>query len=265
MDISIIITSFKSKGLTLNCIKSIKEADFGDLKYEVIVVDNGSQDSLGEILKWQNPEVIFIQNKVNVGMGAGNNIGAKRAQGKYVVFMNPDTIAFKDTFAILHKYMEENDEVGLVGPKQLNPDKTIQKTCYRWHNFMTFLYRRTSLGNMRFAQKDLDRFEMKDYDYSYIKEVDWVLASFIFCRKSAFEKIGMFDERYFLYLEDTDLCRSFKKFGFKVIYNPEAQIIHNHARQSAINPWYKFMFNKTSRYHFVSWIKYMIKWGIRKV
>lgn len=264
MDISIIITSYKSKGLTLNCIKSIREADFGDLKYEIIVIDNDSGDSLGEILKWQYPEVIFIQNNVNVGMGAGNNTGFRRSQGKYVVFMNPDTIAFNDTFKILYQYMEENYEVGMVGPKQLYPDKTMQKTCFRWHYLMTFFYRRTFLGRMRFAQNDLDRFVMKDYNHIDIKEVDWVLGSFMFCRREMFAKIGMFDERFFLYFEDTDLCRSFWKAGYKVVYNPDAKIIHNHSRQSAKIPWYKFIFNKAARFHFVSWLKYLKKWGINK-
>lgn len=262
MDISIIILNYKSKGFALNCIKSILEADFGDLRYEIIVVDNNSQDAIGEILAWQHPQVKFVQNKKNLGMGAGNNAGIKKAQGEYVIVMNPDTIAFKGTFQKLYRYMEENKEVGVIGPKQLNPDKTTQDSCYRWHGVLTPLYRRTPLGRFKFAQKDLDRYLMKDYDHKLEREVDWLLGSFLFCRKEALKQVGLFDERFFLYFEDTDLCRRFWQNKWKVIYYPEARIIHNHARASAEDPWYRFLWNKATRYHIVSWVKYLTKWGL---
>jgi len=262
MDISIIIVNYKSKGLALNCVKSILEADFGDLRYEIIVVDNNSGDALGEILAWQYPQVKFIQNKKNLGMGAGNNVGIKKAQGDYVVVMNPDTLAFKDTFTRLFDYMEINKEVGVVGPRQLNPDKTIQDSCYCWPSLLTPIYRRTPLGNFKFAQKDIDRYLMKDFDHKRESEVDWLLGSFLFCRKEALDQAGLFDERFFLYFEDTDLCQRFWQKGRKVIYYPQSQIIHNHVRASAEEPWYKFFWNRAARHHVISWIKYLNKWGI---
>ena len=262
VDISIVILNYKSKGFTLNCIKSIKEADFKDLKYEIIVVDNNSDDSIGQILAWQYPEISFVANKVNVGMGAGNNVGIKRANGKYVVIMNPDTIAFSDTFFKLYEFMEENQEVALCGPQQLHPDKTIQNSCYHWPSLFTPMYRRTFLGNFRLAQKDLNRYLMKDFDHKSIKEVDWLLGSFLFCRKEMLEKIGLFDERYFMYFEDTDLCRRFWMEKKSVIYCPNVKIIHNHLRQSAQIEWYKFFINKAARNHIISWFKYLKKWGL---
>ena len=263
MDISIIILNYKSKGFVLNCIKSIKEADFGELKYEIIVVDNNSQDGIGEILDWQNPEIIFIQNKKNIGMGAGNNAGIRKASGDYIVIMNPDTIAFKDTFFKLHAYLEIYPKVGVVGPKQFNPDKTVQGSCFCWHKLLTPLFRRTPLGTSRRARKDLKRFLMKDFDHNSIREVDWLLGSFLFCRAKALKEIGLFDERFFLYFEDTDLCRRFWQRGWQVIYNPEARIIHNHIRQSAQIKWYKFFTHPAARHHIVSWIKYLLKWGLK--
>ncbi len=274
MDISIIILNYKSKGLALNCIKSIKEADFktsprpspsqgkGVLKYEIIVVDNNSEDHIGEILSWQYPDIKFIQNKRNIGMGAGNNIGIKQAQGQYIVIMNPDTLAFKDTFVKLYDFMQVNLKVGMVGPLQYNPDKTIQDSCYCWHSLFTPLYRRTPLGKFKFAQKDLDRFLMKDFDHQSLRKVDWLLGSFLFCRAKALGQVGLFDERFFLYFEDTDLCRRFWQKSWRIVYSPEAKIIHNHIRQSAQDPWYKFLFNKATRCHIVSWVKYLKKWGI---
>jgi len=263
MDISIVILNYKSKGFTLNCIKSVKEADFGNLKYEIIVVDNNSLDSIGEILNWQYSDVIFIENKKNIGMGAGNNVGLKRARGKYVVIMNPDTIAFKDTFVKLYNYMEENRGIGIAAPKQLNPDKTVQNSCYRWHSLLTPLYRRTPLGNFKFAQKDLERYLMRDFDHKSKKEVNWLLGSFLFIRAKALEEVGFFDERFFLYFEDTDFCRRFWQKKWKVAYNPNAIIVHNHIRQSARVKWYKFFTSIAARHHIISWIKYLKKWSMK--
>ncbi|MDD5072047.1 MAG: glycosyltransferase family 2 protein [Patescibacteria group bacterium] len=265
MDISIIILNYKSRGLALNCVKSIKEADFGVLKYEIIVVDNNSDDGIGEILSWQYPEIRFVQNKKNLGMGAGNNAGIKKAQGKYAVIMNPDTIAFPDTFLKLYNFMESNPEVGIAGPKQFYPDRTVQNSCYQWYNLLTPIYRRTPLGKFKFARKDVDRFLMKDFDHNSAKEVDWLLGSFLFCRRACLDQIGLFDERFFMYLEDTDLCRRASSRSWKVIYFPESRIIHNHKRESAETAWYKFFWNKASRAHVISWLKYLRKWGSNRI
>lgn len=277
MDISIVILNYKCKGFTLNCIKSIKEADWmlaetpqppfnkgetGVLKYEIIVVDNNSGDQIGDILAWQYPDVIFVQSGRNLGMGAGNNLGIRKAQGEYIVIMNPDTLTFKDTFLKLHEYMKNNPKAGVVGPKQYYPDRSVQDSAFRWYGLLTPLYRRTPLGAFKFAQKDLDRFTMKDYNKDRETEVDWLLGSFLFCRASALQDAGNFDERFFLYFEDTDLCRRFWEKNWQVAYCPDAEIIHNHVRQSAREPWYRFFTSRASRTHVVSWMKYLLKWGV---
>ncbi|MFH1773093.1 MAG: glycosyltransferase family 2 protein [Patescibacteria group bacterium] len=262
MDISIIILNYKSKKLVLNCLKSIKEADFGLLKYEIIVVDNNSQDGLRESLIKQNLDVIFIESKKNIGMGAGNNLGIKKAQGKYIVIMNPDTTVFKDTFKKIYDFMESNLGVGIVGPKQLYPNQTVQDSCFCWYNLFTPIYRRLPLSNLKFVKKDLDKFLMKDYNKKDIKEVNWLLGSFLFCRAKALFEVGLFDEHFFLYLEDTDLCYRFWIKNWKVVYFPKAAIIHDHIRQSARIAWYKFFISKTTICHIISWLKYLKKRGI---
>lgn len=264
MDLSIIILNYKSKGDALNCIKSIKESDLGVLKYEIIVVDNGSEDVIGDILSWQYPEIIFIDNKANIGMGAGNNVGLRRATGRYLVIMNPDTLVFENSFQKLFEYLEKNRSAGVVGPKQLNPDKSVQNSCYRWPGVLTPFYRRTLLKKSRLARKELDRYLMADFDHNHEREVDWLLGSFLFCRRTALQAVGFFDERYFLYFEDTDLCREFREKKWEVIYYPKVSIIHNHRRQSAQIAWYKFLTNKATRCHIISWIKYLKKWGFKR-
>ncbi|MCK5510023.1 glycosyltransferase family 2 protein [Candidatus Parcubacteria bacterium] len=267
MDISIIILNYKSKGHTLNCIKSIKDADFvldgKKLTYEIIVIDNNSGDSIGEILNWQYGDIKFIQNESNLGMGAGNNVGIRKAKGEYIAAINPDIIVFKDVFVKMYEYMEKNKKIGIIGPQQLSPDKSIQYSCYRWHKLLTPVYRRTPLGKLNFAKKDIDRLLMKDFDHKETKEVDWLLGSFSFCRTKALKQTGLFDERFFMYLEDTDLCRRFWNKNWLVIYFPKVKVIHNHARESAQVAWYKFFTNPTTIYHIKSWIKYIIKWKFK--
>ena len=267
MDISIVILNYKSKGHTLNCIKSIKEADFvldgKGLEYEIIVVDNNSGDSIGKILNWQYSDIKFIQNEKNLGMGAGNNVGIRKAKGKYIAVINPDIIVFKNVFAKMYEYMEKNKKVGIIGPQQLSPDKSVQYSCYRWHGLLTPVYRRTPLGKLSFAKKDIDRLLMKDFNHKETREVNWLLGSFSFCRAESLKQVGFFDERFFMYFEDTDLCRRFWRKKWQVVYFPMIKVIHNHARESAQTAWYKCFTNSATRHHIKSWIKYVIKWKFR--
>ncbi|MDO8592226.1 MAG: glycosyltransferase family 2 protein [bacterium] len=263
MNVSIIIVNYKSKDLTLNCIKSIRSANWSGLTYEIIVVDNYSLDLSAEDLK-PFGDINFILNGKNLGMGAANNQGARAAQGKYIAIMNPDTAAAKDAFRRLYEFMEHNPRAGIAGPKQLNPNGSLQASCFRWPRLLTPLFRRTPLGASRPGKKDLDRFLYKDYNMNSASlEVDWLLGSFLFFRAEALRQVGMFDERFFLYFEDTDLCKRFWQAGWKVIYYPPAVIVHNHLRESARAPWYKFFTNKAAWHHLASWARYLWKWKLR--
>src|SRR3989338_7100501 len=259
MDVSIVIVNYKSKDLTLNCLRSIKNADWPGLDYEIIVVDNYSIRIHDRDLE-PFGEIKFVMNGRNMGYGAANNQGIGQSQGKYIVIMNPDTSASKDIFIKLFDFMENNPRVGVAGPKQFNLDQTVQETCFRWPGLLTPLYRRTPLGKIGFAKRNLDRFLYKDYNKDKIGEVDWLLGSFLFCRAEALRQVGAFAERFFIYFEDIDLCRRFWGGGWQVIYNPDAVITHNHARQSARTPWYKFFKSIAAWHHLASWVKYLWKW-----
>lgn len=263
VDISIVILNYNNREVALNCLDSIKQADFSRLNREIILVDNDSDDGLVELVAIKHPDVKIVKNKKNIGMGAGNNIGIKEAKGKYVVIMNPDTVASKEVFRKMYDLMESDGKIGIAGPKQYYPDKTIQDSCYRWHGLLTPLYRRTPLGRLTIAEKDSERFLMKDVDKEKKQEVDWLLGSFIFCRAEALRQVSGFDEGFFLYFEDTDLCRRLHNAGWKIVFYPQAEIVHNHSRLSAQNPWYKFFISRPGREHFKSWIYYLIKWKLK--
>ncbi len=258
MDVSIIIVNYKSKEKTLACLKSIAEADMDGLLSEIIVVDNNSEDDSAEVIKKIYPKVKIIKSEKNLGMGGGNNLGIKAAQAEFILILNPDTIIKKDAIKILHNFIKSDEQIGIAGPKLLNPDNTLQYSCRRFPKFYTPILRRTFLG--KFAKNHLDNFLMKDYSHKEIKKVDWMLGSCLMVRKNILNKINNgFDERFFMYFEDTDLCKRVWQAGFKVVYNPQAIVIHNHARASAESPWYLFFLNKLSRAHIMSWIKYFYK------
>lgn len=259
MDLSIIIVNYKSTKKTLVCLESIYNSKLDNLSYEVLVVDNDSKDGVETDVKSKYPQVKFIQSGKNLGMGQGNNLGINHSRGNVLVCLNADTILKPNCILTLYDYIMRHSEVGIVAPKLLNTDGTLQYSCFREYNLFTPLYRRTFLG--RFNKKHLDRFLMKDFDHNAIREVAWVMGSCLVARKEVINKVGMFDDAFFMYFEDTDLCRRMRARGYKVMYNPNAELVHDHGRGSAKEKWYIAPFkSKLAREHIKSWIKYFIKW-----
>lgn len=263
MDISIIIVNYKSKEKVLKCIAAVKHSDLIGIIYEIILIDNASNDNIFDAIRERNLDIILIQSLKNLGMGAGNNLGIAKAKGEYFLILNPDTYVGKNTIKILHSYLKENRLVGIVGPKMYYPNGQLQYTCFRFPKIYTFLLRRTFLG--MYFEDYLNEYLMKDYNREEIKEVDWIMGSCILIRKSIMNKIGkIFDDRFWMYLEDTDLCRRIWEAGYKVVYNPKASAIHDHGRGSSKYPWYIAPFkDKLSRAHIISWFKYFSKWKFK--
>ncbi|MDI3496461.1 MAG: hypothetical protein PWQ35_482 [Patescibacteria group bacterium] len=266
MDLSIIIVNYKSKALLINCLKSIKEADLAGITYEVILVENNSGDDLSDILSFQD-NIKLILSKRNLGMGGGNNLGIKVASGDYILILNPDTVLKPEAIKVLLSYLKANSKVGLVGPKLLYPDGSLQLSCARFPSFFMPILRRTFLGD--YFKKQRDSFTMSDFDHNKIITVDWLMGSCLLFKRvikldSSRVYQPYFDERYFMYFEDIDLARTFHSQGLDVVYNPQALVIHNHARQSAKHPWYMAVFkDRLTWVHIASWFKYFIKWGFR--
>jgi N-acetylglucosaminyl-diphospho-decaprenol L-rhamnosyltransferase len=261
MDFSIIIVNYKTADKTLKCLSAIKSADLFGIEYEIIVVDNNSKDSSAEKIRSRHPDILIVENKINSGMGSGNNTGVKCAKGEYVLILNPDTYLGINAIKKMQAYMKDKPEVGLVGPRLNNHDGSLQFTCMRFPKFYTPLLRRTFLG--RFTPKYISEFLMKDFNHREVKEADWIMGSCLLIRKKIFDNLGGFDDRFFMYFEDTDLCRRIWQAGFKVVYFPPAEGVHDHGRGSADRKWYVAPFtNSLARAHIASWVKYFWKWGI---
>ena len=271
MELTIIIVNYRSKEKLTRCLDSIIISDLGDLTSEIILVDNNSGDHLSDLINLFGAKVNLklINSQTNLGMGGGNNLGINAALGKYILILNPDTIVKDRALLTLLDYLRNNQSVALVGPKLLNSDGSLQSSCSHFPIFFMPILRRTFLGD--YFKKIRDNFTMNDFDHNSIKAVDWLMGSCLMFKKEIILKDGnifkpFFDKRYFMYFEDIDLCRQIWAHGFQVVYNPEAILIHDHRRESAQHPWYLAIFlDKLSRRHVESWLKYFIKWTIKKL
>ncbi|MEK7183745.1 MAG: glycosyltransferase family 2 protein [Patescibacteria group bacterium] len=230
-DVSILIVHTFERRLIRQTLRGLRRAA-PQLHVEVLVIDNNPDVGLLEMLKKEFPEVKYFPKR-NEGFGSAMNVGMKHARGKYVLVFNPDIIISAGALEKLFYYMEANPQVGIVGPKLLNADGSLQYSCYRYPNPLVPVLRRTPLGRLPWALKILDRFLMKDVSHDQTIEVDWIMGSAMFTRAEALAKTGSFDERFFMYLEDTDLCWRFWEAGYKVVYYPEAVMVHYHRRASA--------------------------------
>lgn len=257
--VSIIILNYQTKGLLKQCLRGIIQSDI-TIPYELIVVDNHSQDSSASMVRTNFPDVTLIEAPENRGYAAGNNIGITRARGEYLLIVNPDIAIFSGVVEAMVGYLEKNPRVALIGPKLINPDGTTQVSCYRFPTPMIPIYRRTPLGRMPRALRSLRTYLLSDWDHSSNQSVDWVLGACMMVRRSAVEKVGVMDERFFLYFEDVDWCRRFWKAGYEVHYFADIDLVHYHKRQSAENPGFVGIFSWATRVHIVSAVKYFAKY-----
>lgn len=265
MDLSISVVNYNTKNLVKQFIKNCTARSAG-ISYEIIITDNGSKDgSVGFIEKEilpNYPHVRLIAEK-NRGFGAGHNRGVRESNGRFILIANPDLVMADDALIRLCRFLDENPKPGIVAPKLIYPDLSTQKSCHAWPSALTPLYRRTGLGKTRQGVRDLARYELREYDRQTPRRVDWVVGACMLIRRETWNAVNGFDERYFLYYEDVDICKKVGAEGYEVWYNPNAAMIHFHKRLSAQKKWWKFIFDKTARIHVASHIKYFRKWGWR--
>lgn len=256
MEISIIINNYKTKGLLRQCLKGIY-AYPPQAEFEVIVVDNNSLDGSVEIVQRDFPQVKLIAAQENLGHHRGNNLGIKNSTGKYVVILNTDIAILDDSFDKMHRFMEQNQQVALLGPKLKNPDGSIQFSCLRFPDKLTPIYRRTFLGALPWAKKKINHYLMKDFDHQSTGPVDWILGAFAMVRRQAINQVGLMDEDLFLYFGDIAWCQCFWTVGYQVYYFAETDIVHYHRRESAQSG----IFSRVFWIHILDWFRYLKKYS----
>ncbi len=225
IDVSIIIVSWNTRDILRQCLESIYEQTPA-MEYEVIIIDNASTDGSAEMIKTHFPKAILIENSINKGFAAANNQAIALAKGRYFLLLNPDTVILDNAINKSIKFAEQNPNAAVVGCKVLNPDRTIQPTCFMFPSLLNMFLSSTYLYKLFPKNKFFGRERMTWWDRNDAREVDVVTGCFMFVRRDAVEQTGLMDERFFVYGEETDWCYRFKKEGWKVLFTPEAQIIH---------------------------------------
>lgn len=259
LDLSIIIVHTFEKHLIRQTIGSIRRAA-PKLEFEIIVVDNNPQAGFGEMARIEFPQVRHIPLERNVGFGSAMNRGIDVARGRYVLIFNPDIVIQPESLETMLEFMDANPEVGMCGPQLRNPDGSLQFSCYRFPTLMIPAYRRTFLGKFGVGKQAVEDYLMMDESHDSEMEVDSLIGAALFTRKTALDDVGSFDERFFMYYEDNDLCRRFWEHGHKVVYYPNAQMVHYHRRASADGGLFQQMFNKFTWIQIISAIKFFYKY-----
>jgi GT2 family glycosyltransferase len=224
-DLSVTICSWNTRDYLDRCIESVLTQADG-VALEIIVIDNASEDGSAEMVEQKYPNVRLIRNQENRGFGAGHNQGFAIAEGEFLMPLNSDAVVHESCFERLIAFLREHPDVGIAAPKLLNPDGSLQYSCRRFPTPAAALFRNTLLGklfpNNRFAREYL----MQDWDHCEPRDVDWVSGAAFCFRASVYRAIGGFDERFFMYLEDVDLCKRVHEAGYRVVYVPNAVVTH---------------------------------------
>lgn len=264
MDISIIIPSFNTKELTIACIRSI-ENDNSDLAKEVIIVDNASNDGTYESVSKLNLNKIkttIVQNNINVGFAKACNKGIRRSLGKYILLLNSDTEIVSGALQKMVEFAESTPNLGLVGARLLNSDGSVQPSCFKLPTIIR------AIQQYWFGKKNtLDKYYPKGINPI---EVEGLVGAALLITPICIKKIGLLNEKYFMYFEDLDYCRRVRSGGLKIVYLPVAEIIHFHGEsgknlESRDNQWRRLISSSKIYHGFLRYyLFFFIMWSSQK-
>ncbi|MHA1855125.1 MAG: glycosyltransferase family 2 protein [Promethearchaeota archaeon] len=238
--LSIIIVSYNTRELLINCIRSIYQ-NTKKLDFEIIVIDNHSNDGSQKAIRKYFENVILISNSKNRGFARANNQGIEISKGKYVLLLNSDTLVINNALKKLVNFLERNSDAGIVGPKVLNEDRSIQTSFGKFPTIKSEMARSLLLES-RIQQKNFSSDKRLKEKIPF--EVDWVSGCCLLIRRKVYDQIGGMDEKFFLFNEEVDWCLRASKQGWKTYYHPDAKIIHFGSR-SVVKNYYAFI---ASRY-----------------
>ena len=261
MKLSVIIVNYNHKYFQRLAVEALEKSKV-DFLYEIIVVDNHSAEEESLVFldrAHKEKRIIFIKSARNLGFGKGNNLGANFARGKYLFFHNPDAIVHPDALKKMVEYLEKHPNTGILGPQLIYSSGKVQESCRRNMAWFDLALRRTFLGKLPFFQNRVQRYLMRDFHHDKLQEVDLITGAAMMIPRIVYDKVHGFDERYFLFMEDFDLCRMVKMAGFRVIYCPSAKMTHYHKRLSE-GSLFKLLSKKVFWHHVISAVKYFWKW-----
>jgi len=230
MDLSIVIVSWNVRELLRACLQAV-DAGRSGLDLELIVVDGASADGSAEMVRREFPWVTLLALDANVGFPRGNNLGIIQARGRHVLLLNPDTVVVGAALPTMVAYLDAHPGVGGLGAQLLNPDGSVQSSRRRFPTLGVALFESTWLQTLA-PPGLLRRYYALDLPDDATADVDWVMGACLMVPRRVIDAVGMLDEGYFMYSEELDWCRRIKDAGYRVVYFPQAQVIHHVGKSS---------------------------------
>ena len=257
-DISIIIVSWRVRDLLQTAIQSVldsleksRQAGY-QFKVEIIVIDNASNDGTAAMVRSLFPAVRIIANATNRGFGAANNQGLAIARGRYIMMLNPDTFINNEAIRQMYEFMEEQPYVGLIGPRLENFDGGLQRSCRRFPSFWSTAMILLKLHHLFPISLPIRRYYMLAFQHKTLRQVDQVMGACMFVRRDALDRVGNFDEQFYLWFEEVDLCKRIYNAGYIIFFYPWARV--GHRRSSSFvqqQPlWRQWYFAQSCRRYF---------------
>jgi GT2 family glycosyltransferase len=223
--VSVVIVSYNTRDILMHCLESLFENSRG-LDMEVFVVDNDSRDGSAAKVKKEFPQVHLVENHENLGFAAANNQAFRLARGNYIVLLNPDAYVKPSSLQNGISFMERTPDCGLCGGKVLSPEGRLEPSARRFPSPLSKFFTLSGLSAKYPGPTIFNRHEFGGFAHDRAVEVDWVPGTFSIIRKEMLDAIGMFDERFYIYYEETDLCLRAKKAGWKICFIPDAAVTH---------------------------------------
>ncbi len=223
--VSALIVSFNVREMLLESLRALQANS--DLPIETLVVDNASVDGSADAVEAEFPAVRVIRQESNIGFGAACNVGFEASSGRFVLLLNPDVTVLPDCVGRLADFLLVRPDTGAAGPRLRRPDGSLDMAARRgFPTPATALYRLSGLSRLFRASPRFNRYNMGHLPESESHEIDSGTAACLMVRRTAVEKVGLFDSDYFMYGEDIDLCFRLKQGGWKVVYLPIAEAVH---------------------------------------
>lgn len=245
-----VVVNFESGPLLLECVRSLLADDSAGVP-EIVVVDNGSSDGSVAALRAEHPDVTVVDAGGNVGYAAAANRGIAATSAPHVAIGNPDLVVAPGTAAALLSRLDAEPDLAAVGPALFNPDGS-QYPSARTHAPTTDAVGHALLGRWVPGNRFTRRYRQLDAAWDRPRDVDWVSGALLFLRRTALDSVGGWDERYFMYLEDVDLCWRLRRMGWRVAYEPAGRAIHVQGASTAAHPYRMIVEHHRSAYRFAT-------------
>ena len=225
LELSVTICSWNTQDDLRACLASL-EAARGEAAFEVIVIDNNSEDGSPDMVEAEFPAVRLYRMSQNLGFTGGHNFALQERRGRHAFLLNSDATVHPGAIRSMLDFVSANPQAGIIGPKVLNPDGSLQLSCRRFPNPLAALFRNTIIGRLFPKNRFTREYLMLDWTHDGPREVDWVSGCAFLATSDVLSKVGTLDPEYFMFCEDVDWCFRTWKAGFKVMYVPDATVTH---------------------------------------